>query len=313
MAQDSTTSISATFPLIELPQGEEADLESVGKSLVEALQTSGFLLIRSPEVDLEMQNVAIKAAANVLLGDHKSEFVIEHPTDPKLYMMLESMGEINEKCSSANELSTNSANSTPAQILTKYWIALENVKRAVLRCIALGLGLEREFFVDLHSENMSVLRLLHYPEVTSSTAEPIVRCKAHSDYGSITLLLTRVPGLQALVNDEWINVPPIEGALSVNIGSLLQDWTDGSLLATLHRVVDINPAPRTSLAFFADPNPDVSATLKKDSSEATTSSGKYKSVAEYIQWRSGGTGKERSGLAFSEEEAERVKGVEASN
>jgi len=251
------------------------------------------------------------------------------------------------------------------EVLVRYWSALERVKRMLLQCIAVGLELpSQNYFADLHRDrNSSALRLLHYYD-TSNDGEcekertapeakrqktnddddecgddnigdhevppPIVvRCKAHSDYGTLTLLLhDGVPGLEAYIggNDtcpRWTPVPYVEGALVVNIGSLLSDWTNGELLATLHRVVAIRrnqqleSPPRTSIAMFADPDKDVAAILRTNDNGATTASydadenAKRKetmSVAEYIQWRSGGAGADRSGVAFTETEVERLVG-----
>jgi isopenicillin N synthase-like dioxygenase len=107
---------------------------------------------------------------------------------------------------------------------------------------------------------------------------------------------------------------------------LLSGWTKGSLRATLHRVAgpassnscsdrevlkEAVQSPRTSVAFFADPNKDVSESLEataKNQTETTTDflTGALggMSVAEYIRWRSGGDDAERSGVSFTAEESE---------
>lgn len=313
---------SDKIPLLELPPiddegNENGDLKAVSAAMVQALETSGFLLIKSPSLGTDLQASALLATEDVLLGRHTNkrvEAVIDHPSDPKVYIMLDSLEDIADKCGA----STSEA--SPTAVLSNYWNILEGIKRQILTYLAIGLGLEdSNFLVKLHSQNKSVLRLLHYPtpsETSTDTGkEPIIRARAHSDYGSITLLLTDgVPGLEALIDDEWTPVPHIEGALVVNIGSLLQDWTNGKLLATLHRVVSISEEnhgvrPRTSLAFFADPDPDVSMDLKRTEGDKSTRASEptFKTVAEYIEYRSGGTGRERKGVCFSEEEAERAK------
>lgn len=145
-----------------------------------------------------------------------------------------------------------------------------------------------------------------------TTSEVKIRCKAHSDYGSLTLLLTDgVPGLQAFVNGQWIPVPHREGALVVNIGSLLSEWTNGVLLATLHRVVLLDNdassgTTRTSLAFFADPDPNISTTLK-ETGQGSRDTAASMSVSEYIQYRSGGTSSVRQGVQFTTQEQGRLQ------
>jgi isopenicillin N synthase-like dioxygenase len=45
------------------------------------------------------------------------------------------------------------------------------------------------------------------------------------------------PGLEVLNGaGEWIDAPPVPGALTVNIGDLLELWTNGAFVATTHRV-----------------------------------------------------------------------------
>ena len=196
----------------------------------------------------------------------------------------------------------------------------------VLHCLAVGLSLpDPNYFCKLHSENNSSLRLLRYPATAKDTGN---RCKEHSDYGSITLLLTDgVSGLEAYHEGKWIPIPHEGGCLVVNAGSLLESWTNGKIPATLHRVagptsenscspkqdlLDAVGRDRTSLAFFADPNTGVKAILREDeksNDDGDIDAVAQMSVAKYIRWRSGGVDGDtkRSGLAFTTEEEGRVQ------
>ncbi|EXJ63485.1 uncharacterized protein A1O5_11534 [Cladophialophora psammophila CBS 110553] len=122
----------------------------------------------------------------------------------------------------------------------------------LLRLIAMGLGIEdANWFVPCHDHSPQTVRLLYYPQLPSNTdynAEADIRAGAHSDYGSITLLFTRPgqPGLEILKDDgQWARVPvsppgyhdPAFPPIVVNIGDLLQFWTNGLLKSTVHRVV----------------------------------------------------------------------------
>ncbi len=324
------------MPLIELPA---ADIETVDNDqtmlevsnrVVHALQTSGFLLVKSHHLPLDLQQRALETTRQIFRSDDTATSIVQHPTDPKRYLMID----CHSSESMDKDLPASLASPSQAATLVAYADALELVKMKLLQCIALGLSLPKDFFVKLHQGRNSALRLLHYPSAKTqspgffmeptmeagSAQLPIIRCKAHSDYGSCTLLLTDgVPGLQAFVHGEWKDVPHVEGALVVNVGSLLSEWTKGKLLATLHRVVlavDVDdkdhaaskgnsrPTSRTSLAYFADPDPDVSARVVAEQNIAVSNEGV--SVAEYIQWRSGGTDANRSGVAFSDDEAGRI-------
>ena len=65
-----------------------------------------------------------------------------------------------------------------------------------------------------------------------------IRAGAHTDYGSITILhQSRISGLQVQRGNQWVDVPPISGAVVVNIGDALEFWSGGRLRSTKHRVV----------------------------------------------------------------------------
>ncbi|KAJ6347936.1 hypothetical protein OIU76_004432 [Salix suchowensis] len=69
-----------------------------------------------------------------------------------------------------------------------------------------------------------------------------------------------VPGLQVCKEKFnqprlWEDVPHIKGAFIVNIGDMMERWTNCLFRSTLHRVMPTGQE-RYSLAFFLDPNPD---------------------------------------------------------
>ena len=82
-------------------------------------------------------------------------------------------------------------------------------------------------------------------------------CGEHADFGSVTLLLQdHVGGLEVkTVDGAFVPAPPLEDAVLVNVGLILEHWTDGRLRATRHRIVAPNlREERMSLAFFAIPD-----------------------------------------------------------
>jgi isopenicillin N synthase-like dioxygenase len=130
--------------------------------------------------------------------------------------------------------------------------ALDALGKKVLRAIAVYLGLDTEFFTPTVAEGNSVLRLLHYPPVT--TPGDSVRAGAHGDINVITLLLgAEEPGLQLLDRDgQWLPITPPEDCIVCNIGDMLSRLTNGVLPSTQHRV--INPAEgRKDFARYSTP------------------------------------------------------------
>lgn len=143
---------------------------------------------------------------------------------------------------------------------------LENVGRQMLKAIALHLGLEENYFEQFVPGGNSILRLIHYPPITSEPKSS-VRAGQHEDINLITLLVgASAEGLEVMDKEgEWTGVTALPEHLVVNVGDMLQRLTNQQLKSTTHRV--INPPrkkwgqPRFSMPFFCHPVPtmDLSA------------------------------------------------------
>ncbi|KAL3778823.1 hypothetical protein ACHAW5_007550 [Stephanodiscus triporus] len=302
--------------------------------------------------------------------------VLTHPTDPKAYAMLEGIESIRDDDDDeddddddddgdtdgggADEHTTTTTTTTTTTMATAtrttttadledWYRAAREARIALLRCIAAGMGMgndDRDFLVRLHDEDNDSLRLLGYFRGDARTGN---RCREHSDYGTLTLLLNDgVGGLEAYVDDDDDDNDDDDGDVDgdggggrgyvvVNIGSILSDWTGGELRATLHRVA--GPAsvggsvgddvadrtyresllravsvPRYSIAYFADPNGDVSIDAKLVGSSAVAGGGEGGNniglrVKDYIRWRSGGMWSDRCGVAFTSAEESRLANI----
>ncbi|KAK2356268.1 2-oxoglutarate (2OG) and Fe(II)-dependent oxygenase superfamily protein [Trifolium repens] len=162
-----------------------------------------------------------------------------------------------------------------------FWKILSAGKK-LLSLIALSLNLDEDFF---SKKPEAFLRLLRYSGELGSCA-----ASAHSDYGMVTLLITNgVPGLQVLIfpnllffcssikhrglmpalcSDQgqickeklkqpqvWEDVSHVEGGIIVNIGDMMERWTNCVYQSTLHRVMPTGKE-RYSVAFYMDPPTD---------------------------------------------------------
>jgi|TARA_B100000683_G_scaffold1034_3_gene1104 isopenicillin N synthase-like dioxygenase len=140
-----------------------------------------------------------------------------------------------------------------------YYGYAHEIARALLRTFAFALGHEYDYFdEDFGVSHACVLRLLRYAPTPSKVDEGKFACGAHTDYGLFTLLATdSVPGLQVFDSEtnEWIPVrPPREDMFVLNVGDLMQFWSDGAFKSTKHRVVMDGDRERYSMAFFVEPN-----------------------------------------------------------
>ncbi|GAQ82514.1 hypothetical protein KFL_001140020 [Klebsormidium nitens] len=147
--------------------------------------------------------------------------------------------------------------------MERYQAAMIQLALKLTDFIGLALGLPEGFFKKpgMFDNPMTVLRLLHYTEEKSAPEEGVFGAGAHSDWGMLTLLKTdSVPGLQICLekdaeNQTWLDVPPVEGAFIVNIGDMLERWSNDLFRSTLHRVVG-RGQERFSIPFFFEPNFD---------------------------------------------------------
>ena len=145
-----------------------------------------------------------------------------------------------------------------------YYRALEDLAARVMRVFAVALKLPEEAFEPTIDRPISALRALNYPEQAVPPKPGQLRAGAHTDYGSLTILLPQAGSGGLQIRDpsgSWVDVPPVPGAFVINIGDLMARWTNDRWVSTLHRVVNPELAAgassrRQSFAFFHQPNWD---------------------------------------------------------
>lgn len=138
-----------------------------------------------------------------------------------------------------------------------YYRAMEGLAARIMRAFAAALGLPEEHFDRFIGAPVSALRALHYPATTGVAQAGQQRAGAHTDYGSLTILLPQPGsgGLEIMTAGAWVEVPAQAGAFVINIGDLMARWTADRWVSTLHRVVARPGQPaRQSLAFFHQPD-----------------------------------------------------------
>lgn len=139
---------------------------------------------------------------------------------------------------------------------TAYYAEMEALAARIMGVMALALGQPRDFFEPFIDAPVSALRALNYPASAQPAASGQFGAGAHTDYGSLTILLPdrNSKGLEIQMPDgNWQEVEPRDGAFVVNIGDLMALWTGGRWRSTLHRVIH-RPARRGSIAYFHQPN-----------------------------------------------------------
>ena len=137
---------------------------------------------------------------------------------------------------------------------------MNDVGARLRHVFARALDRDADFFEPLFDDRASSLRVINYPEVESRAEDGELRAGAHRDYGFLTILRSEnvAGGLEVqLRGGEWIPVDTPPDSFVVNLGDMLEEWTDGRWVSTLHRVA--TPPPNTadtrrqSLVFFHNP------------------------------------------------------------
>ena len=143
-----------------------------------------------------------------------------------------------------------------------YFDAIEALSRALQRGFALALGLDGDFFAPFFDASLTRLKLNHYPPQDAPKDDRNIGVVPHSDSGAFTILWQDDNGgleIQSKSGD-WVGAPPIPGTFVINIGNLMQSWTNGHFSSTPHRVINRGGRDRYSVPLFVNPNH--SATIK---------------------------------------------------
>lgn len=143
--------------------------------------------------------------------------------------------------------------------ILEYTAALTDLGHALMRGVALSLGLQPGYFRERYmADPLALFRVFHYPPVTRKTElDEQWGVGQHTDYGVLTILKQDdVGGLQVKTRSRWIDAPPVPGSFVCNIGDMLDRLTRGLYRSTPHRVQNLSGRSRLSFPFFFDPGFD---------------------------------------------------------
>jgi isopenicillin N synthase-like dioxygenase len=141
--------------------------------------------------------------------------------------------------------------------LKDYVARLERVTAALNHAFALSLDLPEDYFDALYGRPDMALTMNFYPPVDPAKLKATQwSFSPHADYSAFTVLLQdQSGGLQARNSaGGWIDVTPKQGTFVVNVGNVLQRWTNDLYSSTLHRALHVGNDPRISAAFFVYPD-----------------------------------------------------------
>ena len=304
-------------PVIDVaPLRDGTDPAGVGAALARAASEVGFLYVRNHGVDAALVERARGAAfeffrmpeeAKREAGTNRFHHGYLKPGATKMYddaradlkesfnwgFELDAVagGELDPEEASANPLL--GPNVWPAAMpelkaaVYPYFEAASACAEDLLRGFALGAGLEPEHFIRHRDRPVSRGSLQYYPPQPEGAEEDLFGVAPHTDFGVITVLRQdEIGGLEIQRRSgEWVAMPPIPGTFVVNIGDLLERWSNRRYRSTVHRVINSSGRERLSLVLAYDPNFETLVDPRAFCAQGETPHDEPITCGDYLLWR----------------------------
>lgn len=140
-----------------------------------------------------------------------------------------------------------------SETLQEYCSKMVDLSERILKLVLMSLedGFEKLFYDSEFNKCHGYLRINNY-SAPESFEDQVEGLGMHTDMSCITILYQdEIGGLQVRSHEgKWIDISPSEGTLVVNIGDMMQAWSNDKLRSSEHRVVLKQSVSRFSLAFF---------------------------------------------------------------
>ncbi|KAH7884905.1 hypothetical protein F5I97DRAFT_1516838 [Phlebopus sp. FC_14] len=144
--------------------------------------------------------------------------------------------------------------------MLNYYHAVYAVGEALYPLFALALDQPETYFDDKTKRSAPIMRPLHYPPQEGPVDDRAVGIGAHTDFECFTILWQQpdIPALQVLNSAKaWVNAPPVDGTLVVNIGDEFARLSNDVFKSAVHRAVNRTGVRRYSIPLFFGMDPDV--------------------------------------------------------
>ena len=130
---------------------------------------------------------------------------------------------------------------------------MEELSKNIIKVLLMSLkdGFGKKDYESEFKNCHGYMRINNYSPPESLEVE-VEGLGMHTDMSCVTIVYQdEIGGLQVKSKEgKWMDIRPCEGTLVVNIGDMLQAWSNEKFRSSEHRVVLKQPANRFSLAFF---------------------------------------------------------------
>eukprot|EP01091_Cochliopodium_minus_P020875 TRINITY_DN9275_c0_g1_i1.p1 TRINITY_DN9275_c0_g1~~TRINITY_DN9275_c0_g1_i1.p1 ORF type:complete len:318 (-),score=82.86 TRINITY_DN9275_c0_g1_i1:30-983(-) len=248
------------------------DKKNTSNEINEAIKNFGFVYLKNFGISKERLNKVFELSENFFTLDKNQKEIVkrrDHESncgyvalgveslDPKRKTRDQkeayNIGNFKERNKFGNMFPPNFEG---GEELCSFYDDCDKLLNRFLFSLEIALNFEKSYFVNGHTKQDNMMRLLCYPSIVNEEEKgnenkDNVRAGQHVDYGSATLLFRNgkvgeIDGLEVLSNGNWINAPIIEDTVLINVGALMEIWT--VILPKSKSQM------RLSIAYFGHPN-----------------------------------------------------------
>ncbi|CAN1195135.1 1-aminocyclopropane-1-carboxylate oxidase homolog 1 [Linum perenne] len=245
------------FPVIDIGEGQDRKL--VVERIREASEKWGFFQVVNhgiAESVLEEMKSGVQRFHEQDL-EIKKQFFTRDPTKTVVYNSnydLYTAPVTNWRDSVLFHMAPNLPNpdELPAscrEIVIEYSKELLKLADTLFQLLSEALGLASDYLKEIDCAKGLYMSCHYHPACPQP--ELTLGATQHTDFDFITVLLQdQIGGLQVLHRNQWVDVPPLQGGLVINIGDLLQLISNDKFISVNHRVLTKSVGPRVSIASF---------------------------------------------------------------
>ncbi|CAK7348888.1 unnamed protein product [Dovyalis caffra] len=140
-----------------------------------------------------------------------------------------------------------------SEALQEYGSKMTELSKRIVEILLMSLGedFDKKYYESEFENCHGYLRIVNYTP-PKSLVDEVEGLGMHTDMSCVTIVYQdEVGGLQVKSKEgKWMDISPCEETLVVNIGDMLQAWSNDKLRSSEHRIVLKKPVKRLSLAFF---------------------------------------------------------------
>ncbi|KAF7043813.1 hypothetical protein CFC21_053124 [Triticum aestivum] len=143
------------------------------------------------------------------------------------------------------------------EALEEYAEAMEELAFKLLELIARSLGLRPDRLRCFFKDQTTFIRLNHYPPCPSP--DLALGVGRHKDAGALTILYQDDVGgldVRRRSDGEWVRVRPVPDSYVINVGDIIQVWSNDRYESAEHRVSVNSQKERFSMPYFFNPGSD---------------------------------------------------------